>query len=320
MNILVLGVGGNVSQGIIKAVRMIDGDKHIIGACISEMNAGYFMCDDWEVSPKCDTNEFIDWLIDICQIQSIDLILTGVEEIISAIDLNLQQLNSETKAFFLSPGNRVLGICSDKLKTCSWLKKNNLNFPDFAKENSLSELKALVKRVGFPMIVKPKQGKGSLGVKLLNDEKELLKYVGDQDNIIQECIGNENTEFTVGCYIDKTSKIHMIILRRKLSDGKTVFAEVTNNTSITKECERICKALDTKGSINIQLRLNAEGEPVCFEINSRLSGTTAMRANFGFNDVEALINEYLLNKDISHLNSIQQGIAIRYDDELYSFK
>ena len=50
-NVLVLGVGGNVSQGIIKALRFSQLPLKIYGACISEMSTGLYMCDESYILP-----------------------------------------------------------------------------------------------------------------------------------------------------------------------------------------------------------------------------------------------------------------------------
>ena len=44
INVLVLGVGGNVSQGIVKALRQIeDIPIKIFGVCVSEKSVGLYM-------------------------------------------------------------------------------------------------------------------------------------------------------------------------------------------------------------------------------------------------------------------------------------
>ena len=71
--------------------------------------------------------------------------------------------------------------------------------------------------------------------------------------------------------------------------------------------------------MNIQMRVDRDGRPVCFEMNVRFSGTTAMRANFGFRDVEAMVREYILGQDIRECFHVRYGEAFRYDNEMYIF-
>ena len=53
-----------------------------------------------------------------------------------------------------------------------------------------------------------------------------------------------------------------------------------------------------------------------FEFNSRFSGTTSIRAYFGFNEPEMFINNYFLNKEIKK-QKIKKGMALRYIEEIF---
>ncbi|EJH57582.1 carbamoyl-phosphate synthase L chain, ATP binding domain protein [Vibrio cholerae HC-46B1] len=321
LNFLVLGVGGNVSQGIVKSLRKSDFVNNIHGACVSKNTVGYMLCDTHEISPYSNSIEFSNWLINCCNKNEIDIILSGVEEVIVRLDSDIDIISSQTNAIFVSPGKMALEIGQDKYKTAKWLKDNGLNYPRFARDNSMNALYEFEKENGFPMLCKPKNGKASQGVKVINSKEELSQFIDDDSVIIQQYIGDSSREYTVGCYVSKENMVYSIIMRRELNHGKTVFAEVVQNESIKHECEKIAKCLDVKGSINIQLRLDFDNRPIPFEINSRLSGTTAIRANFGFRDVEALVNEYVLERSIHDcFSSVTKGKAFRYDEELYIYE
>lgn len=104
-------------------------------------------------------------------------------------------------------------------------------------------------------------------------------------------------------------------MHRRLKNGTTIWAEVVENKEIKQEANKICQAYQPKGPLNIQMRLDKLGRPVCFEMNVRFSGTTAMRAHFGFEDVAAMIKEYILHESIDSCFHIQIGEAYRYDNE-----
>jgi carbamoyl-phosphate synthase large subunit len=66
----------------------------------------------------------------------------------------------------------------------------------------------------------------------------------------------------------------------------------------------------------VQLR-QRDGQPVPFEINPRFSGTTAVRARMGFNEVDAAIRHFVLGEDAPSLAGVKTGIALRYWNEVY---
>lgn len=80
INVLVLGAGGNVSQGIIKALKETNLPLRIIGACIWEYSKGLYMCDEGYICPYANDDNFVPWVVDFCNLNEIDIIFTGVEE------------------------------------------------------------------------------------------------------------------------------------------------------------------------------------------------------------------------------------------------
>ncbi len=54
----------------------------------------------------------------------------------------------------------------------------------------------------------------------------------------------------------------------------------------------------------------------CFEINVRFSGTTPIRARFGFNEVEAALRDFVLGEPVT-LPRVTSGAVVRYINELY---
>jgi len=317
INILVLGVGGNVSQGIITAIRLSKIPCKIIGACISADSLGLYMCDAAYISPYANDDSFVGWVAELCNKEVVSIVFSGVEEIVYTLELNRNMFQAITKAVFVSSDLVNLEIGGDKFQTVEWLKNNQLNFPLYAQFQDKEALENLISQCGFPLIAKPNRGKGSSGIVKLKS-KEDLSLVPNNDYCIQQYLGDEKQEYTVACYVNKTGiQQELIILRRDLKYGTTFMAEIVENDSIKVECKRICEKFKPKGPLNIQLRMH-NGIPVCFELNVRFSGTTPIRARFNYNDVEAMIQEYIFNKEIeSTLKPQRKGRAYRYFNEFY---
>ena len=318
INVLILGVGGDVSQGIIKALNQAELNLNIIGACVDSQSSGFYFCDKAYLSPFASSGDFIPWLIKICNYEKINIVMSGVEQIILKISENIELLKASTESAFVPAPIEKLLIGQNKLHTCQWLKENGLNYPEYASSSDDKELDILVKKVGFPLIAKPLFGKGSVGVIRINNAHELNNIKHRIDYVIQEYIGNDDNEYTVACYTDRDGKTYEpIIMRRRLKHGQTFIAEILENKDIRDEAISICKKFRVTGPLNIQLRLDKWNKPVCFEINVRFSGTLPIRSHFGFNDAKAMIMEYVLNYKIDNEFSIRKGLAHRYIDEIY---
>ncbi|MCR5137818.1 MAG: ATP-grasp domain-containing protein [Oscillospiraceae bacterium] len=321
INVLLLGVGGNVSQGILKALRHSSLKTHVVGACISPYSSGLYLCDESLISPFADDDRFTSWVIDVCLHYHIDIILTGVEEIILSLAKNIGQIHAETGACFVSSSLEQLTIGQDKYLTCRWLKEHGCNYPDFCMMTDHQGVDRIIREHGFPLIVKPLHGKSAAGVSIVHSASELAPLIDSDCFVLQEIIGSEASEYTVGCYVAESGWMpEPIIMQRRLKHGTTVYAKVVNNTAVRKEAEKICSAFHPRGPLNIQMRQDVTGRAVCFELNVRFSGTTAMRANFGFCDVEALLREYILKQQNEDCFHIRLGEAFRYDNEFYLFQ
>ena len=96
LNILVLGVGGNVSQGILKALAISSLRCRVVGACISPTAFGLFAVDRALVSPRAADPEFLPWLLAVLNKERIAAILSGVEPVLDILARNAPLIRQET--------------------------------------------------------------------------------------------------------------------------------------------------------------------------------------------------------------------------------
>ncbi len=317
MNILVIGVGGNVGQGILKAVALSALSCRVVGACISADSMGLYTVDKAYLCPLASDARFLDWLIDVCHRERVDAVLSGVEPVLSAIAPASERIRTETNAVCIVSRPESLAVCGDKLATCVWLKEHGFAFPRYAAAPDVCAVDALVRECGFPLIAKPRRGKGSRGVAKIPSRQALNEFTARDDYVLEEYLGHPDHEYTAACFSDRTYKVRgAIVMRRQLLDGTTVRAEAGDFPEIREEAIRIAEALQPMGPCNLQMRLR-QGRAVCFEINNRFSGTTPIRARFGFNDVESALRHFVLGEAINDLPRIARGVCLRYWNELY---
>src|SRR4051812_9623461 len=76
LTVLVLGVGGNVSQGILKALALGTLRCRVIGACVSPLSLGLYATDRAYISPLANDPAFLDWLIAVCRNEGVRAVLS----------------------------------------------------------------------------------------------------------------------------------------------------------------------------------------------------------------------------------------------------
>jgi carbamoyl-phosphate synthase large subunit len=145
---------------------------------------------------------------------------------------------------------------------------------------------------------------------------------------VQPYLGSAEDEYTVGVLTDfKGQLIDSIVMRRKLtglslreerrlgrqtlsiSTGYSQGFIVRDNT-IQAFCEGVARDLDSRGPLNIQLRV-VNGAPQVFEVHPRFSGTTPIRASVGLNEPDVLLRSALYGESFGRQPYTANVAAIR---------
>jgi len=324
-NVLVTACGGIVSQGIIKSLKLSNMKKdhtvmyEIVTTDIDAQATGLYRSNAGIVVPSTSSPDYIDSIIKICQEKNIRAIFVGSTEELLPITFAKEKIEKETGAVVLTNTIDVISTALDKWKTFEFLKKNNLP----CAESSLPEnQEEFIERFGFPLVVKPREGYGSLHFYIVNDRDEIRQAISAIQKagwhpIIQEYLDGENVEFTSGVVVDRTGMNVMssISMKKTLKQGQTYKAFVDDFHDIRKSAEETALKFRCKGSINIQAKM-IENTPKIFEINPRFSATCPIRAASGVNEPDIVFRNFVLGEEIK-INAYQKLVCMRYWNEVY---
>ena len=318
VRVLVTGVGGNVAQGVLKALRHSGLARRVVGTDANPMAAGLFMVDRGYVVPRADEPDFADCLIDILRREDIDLVFVGADAETIHLSRQRDRLEKETAARVLVAPFEVVENCHDKWRTAGWLEKIGVPHPLTARSDDLEGLEALAGRAGFPLIAKPRQGFASRDIYLINHYRELMPIAGKygRDGIVQAYVGRPEDEYTAAAFSARPPDVDaVIVMRRELLQGTSYRIESVPDKSLTDAVRSWAVKMGVLGPCNIQFRLTGHG-PVCFEVNARFSGTTGVRYLFGYNDVDMAIRSFIFGEK-ARQPLIEPGVVLRYWDELH---
>jgi len=276
-NILVTGCGGDIGQSICKILKENEITNQIYGCDIHENHPGKFLCNEFQMIPRCLDEDYFRSLQDLVENKSIDIIIPASEP-----ELRLFLKKRISKNLFNRPvimaNEKSLEIGFDKLKTSNFLKDAGLPY-------LITEILGETNINNFPAIIKSREGAGSKQVLIINNVFDFNYYkVKYPQFIIQEYLTADDAEYTCGLFRSKSDECRNIIFRRTLSGGYSGFGIVEEHEEISDLLNKIAIHLDLIGSINIQLRQTSKG-PVVFEINPRFSSTVLFRHLFGFKDL-----------------------------------
>lgn len=316
LTVLVLAVGGNVSQGILKALARSNRGYRVIGADISALQMGLFTVNRAYISPWASAPDFVPWLVDLCRRESVDAILSGCEPVLTVLAKYRDAIERDSRALCLVSNLETMEIGDDKLKTSEWLAAQGLPHPAFARADAPEDVKRLVASASFPLIAKPRRGGGSRGLFVVENEDDLAYACRKPGYLLQASIGTDDEEYTVGCFMDRAGRLApTCCMRRELLAGTTYRAVLGEFNEVRAVAEAIVSTLKPLGPCNVQLRVTANG-PVCFEINPRFSGSAPIRARFGYNEAEAAPEHFVRGEPVA-LPLVTEGVGLRYWNELY---
>jgi carbamoyl-phosphate synthase large subunit len=305
LNVLIPGAGGAAGINTIKSLRMISFKGKIISTDSNPLSAGFFLSDLYYVMPECENELFIDHLLRIIKEQNIKVLMPS-----SGFDIygysNNYELIKENGAIPIVSRKKVLEICRDKLLSYQFLSKK---FP-FAFTTECPENIDI-----FPIIAKPRFGKGSNNIILIENKFELEYVIRKYKNMVfQEYLPGE--EYTVDVLSDLSESPIMAIPRIRLDTkaGISVKGKIKRNSIIENLCKSIAATLGIRGPSCIQLKESQNGDLKIIEINPRFGGgtffTTLAGANFPAMLLELISNNKLIIPNVSEIT------VLRYFEEI----
>jgi len=312
--VLVTGAGALLGQGIIRSIRAAKNAYSIVGVDPNPLSAGLYWCDVAYRGPMAKDPDFIDAMLRIIHLEKPDVLIPGTDLELAAFAASRHDIESATACKVLVASPEAVEIADDKGKTSAFLAANGFPFPPTARATDRDAVAALARDLGFPLIAKPRIGARSVGVRLLRSTEDLEQVSREPDYIVQEHVGTPDNEYTAsGLYVDGDCRAG-IVMRRDLRDGNTYRAYVDDDPLLHGWLRKWTAALAAFGPANFQFRVRPDGTPVVFEINARFSGTTPLRAQAGFNEVEMML-DHLLGGETIRPPPITPCILLRHWSE-----
>lgn len=318
MKVAVTGVGGGVGQSILKALTLSTLPVEVLAIDVQPLSAGLYRADDAVVMPGLETGVNDEWrrlLLD----REVDAIIPGSDHDLVPLATVRDRWAKDGVCTALVSDLEVVTACRDKAITCQLLERKGIPVPLSAWDLDLKSAVNWARSQGYPIVLKPRDGSASRDVNVIQSEEELRFFYPRTSNpILQEYLSRsgEVSEYTCSVFADGDGKIvGTFMARRELSGGSTYRAEIGHWPEINELLTAIGTALRPRGMINVQLRMTERG-PVPFEVNPRCSGTTGIRAYFGYNEPEMLLRHYVLGEALETPQP-RFGYAMRYWNEVF---
>jgi carbamoyl-phosphate synthase large subunit len=217
--------------------------------------------------PRLGENGFPDALIQALDKYGIGLVIPTIDTELPVL-CSLRDEIAAAGARLLLSGPRTIEVAGDKIMTAEFLDLHGIPGPVHWTSTSALEL---AQGLPYPVIVKPRGGSASVGVRVVTDPVALHSLLGP-DAIVQEIATGD--EFTVDVWIDAEGSVRSSVARRRISvRGGEVDRSVTErNEGVLRIAETVARCLpDAFGPLNIQVFADGDVLKV-IEINARYGG------------------------------------------------
>lgn len=329
-NILLTSVG---RRGyLVKYFKEVIGNGKVHVSNSSSISPAFNYADVSIVTPLIYDDNYIDFLLDYCNKNSINAI-------ISLFDIDLPILSKNKKIFeengikVIVSDPEVIEICNDKWKTYNFLKENGFNTVHtyIRLEEAIKDLRN--KKINYPVIIKPRWGMGSISVMEAENEDELkilykkainnikdtyLKYESinsiEKSVLIQEKI--KGIEHGLDIINDLSGNYQTTIVKEKFAmrSGETDCAKVVNNKELKELGQNISNKLHHIANMDADVFL-VNHEPYILEMNARFGGGYPFSHMSGVNLPKAII-DWLRNEKIDKDLLKEKKIEILFNKDI----
>jgi nucleoside-diphosphate-sugar epimerase len=321
IRVAVTSVGGGVGQSVVDSISHLSNCYWILGLDISDNIFARTQCDRFVKSLRISEPNYLDFLLEICISNNIDVLIPGNDTELYLLSCNKELFSNNGIKVIVAPSDIVASSrdkylwyvdYSDKFDIVATVKLDQY----MVDPESFSD-------ITFPAIAKPSGGSASSGIKIFHSLIDVFKdceHIDVAQYVIQPYLFPKSSdpefkrlnkavnekrleqasEISVQIVLSPLSKIlGLFVSKNRLKDGVPIQVEPINTPEILDKVKDIAEFLSLKkviGPVNIQGRLTEKGL-IFFEMNLRFTGITGNRSLFGFNEVSTLIDEFSGHSD-----------------------
>lgn len=260
--VLVTGAGGPAGVAVLEELRRLG---HVTIAVDADADsAGAAFADQVEQVPLARDPTFVDELAWAGFRHGADsVILTTVEEL-AAVSTRAGPLRDHHIGSWVPHLDALTG-CVDKLRFAQVMSEAGIPSPVTSR--------GCERPPPGPWVVKPRRGRGSRDVLLVDDARDLdaaCRLVPDA--IVQaRCSGRE---FTADCLVDRSGRVRAVVprWRTETRGGISTKGTTFRDPAVDDAVCRVIRAVGLTGTSNVQGMVDHDGQVCIIEVNPRFSG------------------------------------------------
>lgn len=271
-------------------LEALSNDGRVITCDCDELAAGNAVADLSYISPAIEDPGYIDWVLDLCENESITMIISLHAEELLLLEGNRKKFEN-IGVFLVGMPLENLRQCLDKRRIGELCDRAGLKIPPQWPCSGLE----IIPEEAYPLIAKRIAGKGSRGQWQVNDpnsarmlQHELIEAQQINQYVLQTKLDGE--EFGLDIVNDLNGRPVTVFVRRKFKmlNGETDIAETRDDKTLFEAGLKLGEYLQHAGLIDCDVMRCKDGDYL-LDVNPRFGGGYIFSSAAGANVPLALI-------------------------------
>jgi carbamoyl-phosphate synthase large subunit len=279
--VLVTGSGGPAGIAVIRRLTALG--HRVVAADADSTAAGGYLAQQSVTLPRADHPRFLDALLGAAAAFGADALISTVAEELPALAVGTPRLAAAGVGTWL-PDQAAVELCCDKAAFARRMRAAGIPHPATAADV------AGLRDVPGPWVVKPRSGRGSRGVQLLDSPAAVLAAMSDDPQLITQT-RLTGREFTADALVGREGTVLTVVprWRDEVKAGISVKGSTFSSEEVTDLTRAALAAVGLTGPANLQGFVADDGTATVVEINPRFSGGLPLTLAAGADVVSAYL-------------------------------
>lgn len=309
--VLVTGVGGPAGVAVLRSLLKRD-DIDVYAADMDGWASGLYLVPDdrRRIVPAGRSATFVDDVMTMCRLDEIDVLFSTVDVELPGLAARRDDL-LELGTRLAAPTLETLTVCLDK-----WLLAERCAPSVAVPVTRLLNTQGRSYDWSFPVIVKPRSGAGSRGVRLVADREALEALGDDETNIIQENLPGDEFSVDVLAGLDGAVIAAVPRSRERVDSGVSIAGRTVRRAELSETAAAVAQAIGLTGVANVQLRYSSRGVPALLEVNPRFPGAMPLTIAAGV-DMPSLLHDLVMGREVPATVDFAELANVRFLEDVF---
>ena len=285
--VLVTGTGGPSGVAVMRALAGASVDLYATD--IDPYAAGlYLVAEDRRgLIPPGDSDHFAEFVGAYCERHGIDVLIPTVDSELLPLAIRREAL--------AAAGTQLVLATADTLRTCldKWVLHQRCDGWVRVPESVVADESFDAAGRTLPVIVKPRVGSGSRGIRLIERLADLERIERDGSLLVQEHL--PGPEYSLDVLARGDGRVVAVVPRERLKvdSGIAVTGRTVHDERLDAIARQVAERIGLTSVANVQVKGDVDGVPALLEVNPRFPGTMPLTVASGVNMPALCVDEAL---------------------------